>query len=172
MFSRPIFPALVFVFLSVLASCGGSKTPDEQLTEADAAKRARDFGSALELYEGLLAWNGEGDVGARQRFQASLESVKCLIALDREEDGVERFKAMYVDFGDDMNDPKAYKHTLAVISTLIQEKADPGVSIDLLEVAKEKHPEQQDQFGKLVEKLLNQDVSDEQMARLKTLGYL
>ncbi len=164
--------ALVGLLLACGACGGGAATPQEQLSQADEAQAAGDYGQALDLYDGLLAWKGEGAVPAADRCKASLESVKCLILLKRPEEGVERFKRMYESFAADMNAPDGYKKALAVLSTLIQEKVDPKVSIGLLAVATEKHPGQKDNFAKLVEKLKKQGLSSEDEAALGQLGYL
>ncbi|MBI4880224.1 MAG: hypothetical protein HY812_11290 [Planctomycetes bacterium] len=164
--------ALVGLLLACGACGGGAATPQDQMGQADEAMASGDYDKALQLYDGLLAWKGEGVVPASDRCKASLESVKCLILLKRPEEGVERFKGMYQTFAADMEAPDGYKKALAVLSTLIQEKVDPGVSIGLLALATEKHPGQKENFAKWVEALKKQGLSGEDEAALSQLGYL
>lgn len=159
--------------LALLGACSkGPATPAEQMSAADEARNAGDHAKALELYGSLTDWKGEGAVGEGDRFKASLESVKCRIAMGEAAPAVEAYKKMFESFPKAMNGDGSYKNTLAVLSSLLDKKADPMVSIDLLELAKNKHAAQQANFAKLVKKLESQGLDSAAMEKLKSLGYL
>lgn len=168
--SRWITASLAFALLGACSQA--PSTPADLMAAADSARDAGDPAKALELYAAVLDWKGEGSVSAGERFKAALESVKCRIAAGDAEAGVAAYKEMYDSFSSEMGSAGAYKHTLAVLTKLIDQKADPTVSIDLLAVAGEKHPAQKENFAKLVKKLESQGLSDDQLAKLKGLGYL
>lgn len=161
------------LLLALLGACTKAPTtPAEQMAAADAARDAGDHQQAVALYDALLAWKGEGTVDEADRFRAALEAVKCRIAAGEAQAGVEAYKKLYESFPNAMEDEGAYKHTLAVLTRLIDEKADPMVSIELLELAGKKHAAQKENFAKLAKKLESQGLSDDQLAKLKGLGYL
>ncbi|MFH0943653.1 MAG: hypothetical protein V2A76_00490 [Planctomycetota bacterium] len=141
------------------------------MASADNAMAAHDYQKALDLYDGLIDWKGEGTVAPAARFKASMESVKCLLSLKQPKEGVERFQKMFGSYPE-LEAEGAYKHTLAVLRTLDDARADAAISIDLLELAKEKHPEQKEKFGEWVKKLMDRNLDSELVARLKKLGYL
>ena len=161
------------LLLAILTSCGGggAETPESRMARADEAKAAQDYQQALELYDGLIDWNGEETVAPATRFKASIESVKCLIAASRSEEGVERYSSMFGQYPE-LEADRAYKHALALLRALDDANADADFSIALLDVAKKRYPEQQAGFTEWGEKLLTQNLDDEQMAKMRTLGYL
>ena len=164
--------SLVVLLAAQLTGCGDSvQTPAQQMAAADEAMGARDHAAALELYDGLINWKGEGEVGSGDRFKASLESVKCLISLNRAKAGVDRYAEMYGKYGE-LDSADAHKHTMAVLRTLVDQKTDANLSIEFLKLAQAKHPDKQDNFGKVVEKLKQQGLSNEQLEALAKLGYL
>jgi len=159
-------------FIYCFTCCNGQSTPKEQMDKADQAKQDGDYEKALELYNGFRSWKGEGEVSAADKLKASLESARCMIFLKRPQEAVDSFKKMFEQYPAEMKAPGAYKKTLTVLSTLIQEKTDEKISIDLLAFAKETYPEQEENWDKLAKRLIEQGVSDEGMEKLKTLGYL
>ena len=162
---------LVLVGAWLSACAKPPETPAAQMEAADEAVRARDFETALTLYDGLIDWKGEGQVSAGERFKASLESVKCLIALGRAQEGVDRYQQMFGQYGE-LTGPDAHKPTLAVLQTLVQQKAHPDISIAFVELAQEKHPDKKENFGGLVEKIKQAGLNVEQLEKLRKLGYL
>ena len=172
--SRSIGTALALAgALAAFGACSkGPVTPAEHLTAADTARDGGDHQAALDLYKAVSDWKGEGTVSDGDKFRADLESVKCQVALGQAKEAVDTYKSMFDSHSGELGGKGGYKHTLAVLSSLVDKKADPMVSIDLLGVAAEKHPAQKENFGKLVEKLQKQGLSSEAMAKLGELGYL
>ena len=141
------------------------------MVSADEAMASKEYQQALDLYDGLIDWKGEGTVAPGDRFKAAIESVKCLVAMEEPEDGVARFTSMFGSYPE-LEDATAYKHTLAILRTLDDARANVMIQIDLLELAKEKHPQQNEKFGQWVQKLKDRGLDSEAVARLKKLGYL
>jgi len=153
--------------LAAFGACSkGPVTPAEHLSAANAARDGGDHAAAFDLYRAVAEWKGEGTVEKNDAFIAELESVKCQVSLGQAPEAVAAYKKM---FG---SHDGTYKDTLAVLSALVNKKADPMVSIDLLGFATEKHPEQKENFAKLVKKIEAQGLSSEAMAKLGELGYL
>ncbi|MFH0943654.1 MAG: hypothetical protein V2A76_00495 [Planctomycetota bacterium] len=165
--------SLLGVLIALLSGCGDgtAETPASRMAAADDAMAAHDYQKALDLYDSLITWKGEGTVPPEDRFKASIESVKCLIALHEPQEGVDRFHRMFTSFPE-LAAADAYKHTLAVLRTLVESGAEPKISIALLALAQEKYPEQKKKFGQLVPKLREQGLDSEAEAKLRTLGYL
>lgn len=175
MTKRLITFSLMAALSGLLFSCGGGPaTPAEQMADADAAQQARDFDQALELYDGLIDWKGEGEVPAADRLKATMEAIKCMVALKRSEEAVERYTAIYEQFPGEMGATDSYKRMLAVLSSLNAAKADLTLITGLLEVANSKHAAKKDDFQKFVDKMVasRKDMDDAARAKLKDLGYL
>jgi hypothetical protein len=172
-------PRVLSLTLALSGAVGfgcSEKTPDKQMAAADDAAMAGKHQEALSLYESLLAWKGEGTVAAADRFKASLESVKCLVAVGRLREGVERFRTMYDEFKAEMGAKTAYRHMLAVLDSIAGARAERtdknSQYLALLEVASVRHPEQKEQFGDWVD--ANMDTSEDSALaeELSKLGYL
>jgi hypothetical protein len=155
-----------------LGSCNGSMTPEERMTAADSAAAKEDYEKALELYQGLVVWEGEGEVARDKRFKAALESIKCQVQMGRFEESSAAFKKLEESFAEEMGAPGAYKHALAVATSMERKKAPIAVTADLLKYASEKYPDYKDKFDIVVEELKKRATTDEEKEALRKLGYL
>lgn len=171
--SRPLALNGLILLLSLLPACGGgTSSPTDQMAAADQAQIGGDHQKAIELYDGLQSWSGEGTVSDDQKFKAALEAVKCQVLMGQADQALDRYKKMFESHAGTMGDPSSYKHTLTVLNTMMGAKADTMVAIDLLGVAKEKHPAHEEAFQKWVEKLKKMGLGGEELEKLKEMGYL
>jgi len=159
---------IVGLFLLLGAGCGGSQTPQEMLGEANKAfTTTKDYDQAITLYKNVLDWKGEGEPTTQQRFEASFNLARCQVRNKEFDRAVASMEEIQKAFGDTVT----YKNYCTVIVDLVAEKAS-GDAIDLLGKAKELYPKYEDQFEKMAEKIKKLDLSDEEMQKLQSLGYL
>lgn len=165
---------LSLTVLLLVAACSKSESPADRMAAADAAMKARDYAKAVDLYAGL-AGGGEG-ISKGEQFKAALEAVKCRIFLDQAKEGIEQFRKMYDTFAGELGGASGYKHAVAILDTLgsaTMKDADARIDrlIDVLEIAKEKHPDKKESFQAYVEKLKEKGLTPAALAKLKELGY-
>jgi len=172
MLRNTAFPFLLLFFFLGLSACGGSMTPGEQEKAAGKAQDSGNYQKALDLYQGLVDWKGEGTIDPDLRFKAALESVKCLVEIGRFEKAVEDFKALEKTFPEKMKAPKAYNYALSVCNALVRKEAGIKITAGLLKYAGEKYPDYKDRFEANIEDLKKRAKTPEDIQALKTLGYL
>ena len=161
-----------------VATACGSKTTTlaEALSAADRAHSAGQSAEAVKLYAQILAWQGAGTLSEAERFKSSLEAVKCLLQLDRTNDAVVRYEAMFTTFAE-MKGPKAYLNTIAVLDTLdrakVDEQAFSAALLKLANIADTQHPDVRDKFRERVTNMMNKvSADDDNLAELRKLPYL
>ncbi|MBU0753914.1 MAG: hypothetical protein KJ645_02160 [Planctomycetes bacterium] len=148
--------------------CGGSQTPKDLLADADKAYRVeKDYEKAMTLCRNLLNWKGEGTPTDIQRFEASLTLIRCQICNKNFDEAVSGAKEMFKIHGSNMT----FKNFSTLIQDLVGEKAIPQ-AIDLLALTGEAYPDQKDMLKERAAQIEKLVESDEDLARLKTLGYL
>jgi len=147
--------ARYFVLVSacgLIAACADDSGPATMKADADQAMMTGDYGAALELYERFGAWKEDGAVSEDERFEASLESVKCLFLLDRTGEGIRRYASMFGEHAA-LARSDSYKHTLAVLDKL-REGVEAEHLLELLLLAKERHPDKKNEFKDYIERAL------------------
>lgn len=160
-----IAPALVLLYAF---ACSGSQTPGDVMAAANRNLFTdKDYEGALALYDQVLHWNGAEAPTATQRFEASLNTIRCRIFLGRTEGVKEALDQLRKEFGDRVT----YKNYCTVIGDLEKQKALKS-AIDVLIEAGKSFPAYKERFQQEAKKLERLGLSNEDLERLKTLGYL
>lgn len=152
----------------VLAGCGGSKTPQEALGEANKAfNTEKDYAKAITLYKQVLDWKGEGTATDQNRFEASFNLTRCQVRQKEFAKAIQSLDEIQKAFKDTVT----YKNYCTVITDLVSENASSD-AIDVLGVAKNLFPKYEKQFEDMAGKIKKLDLTDEEMKKLQSLGYL
>ena len=162
-----LLPVLgLVIFLS--AACSGSGSPAEALSSANRKFFTdKDYSGALALYEQVLQWQGNPPPTEAQRFEASINALRCRIFTGDTKGVKEELSGIGEKFGKKLT----YKNYCTVIGDLEKGK-DLKTAIDVLIEAGKKFPEYKDRFQLEAKKLERLGLSNEDLERLKTLGYL
>ncbi len=166
-----LLAVLPFAIVVLLVSGCGTETPDSVLKDADTAFRTdKDYTKAIELYESVLDWKGEGEPSKTQRFNATLEIIRCRIAAKDYEQALKDTDEMCSSFADTV----VLKDLTAIIGEFLKQGGEEATdhAITVIGKATEMYPDQKDQFKKWSEKIMEDGATSEQMKRLKQMGYL
>ena len=172
-FRHALLFSLLLFLTGLFIGCGCPNTPEEKVDAAGKAMDDGNYDKAHELYQEILSWKGEGEVSGSLRFQATLESCKCLAYLERYEEAVADFKMMEKSFEKEMGVPTAAKYALQLGRVFEVKVAPVAPIVDLLQYAGEKYPDKKKDFGGLVKAIeAGRDLTDEEKDKFKGLGYL
>jgi len=166
---RSIFPlVLSLLILAFSTACSGSGGPAEVLSSANRKFFSEnDYSGALALYERVLQWKGEPAPTDAQRFEAALNALRCRIFTGQTQ-GV---KAELDKIGEAFGNKLTYKNYCTVIGDL-EKRKELKAAIDVLIEAGKKFPDYKERFQQEAKKLERLGLSNEDLERLKTLGYL
>ena len=163
-------PALLFVLapLCLLFSSCGAHTPTETLSDADKAFTAdSDYPKAIELYQKVVNWTGEGVVTEGDRVKAYLNLTRSKVANKDFDGAVASLKEMQKALGDSFK--------LNYINTVISDLTDQNAidqAIACLGFAGEIYPDQKEILQNAAEAIKKRGLSDDQMKKFAELGYL
>lgn len=161
------FSVLALLIISLGFGCG-AQTVTDVMADADKAYRAdKDYTKAQTLYRSVLDWKGEGEPTKAQRFEASFNTIRCQVKQKNFDDAVKSLEEMQKIYADSMD----YKDLCTIIKDLHQEKGIEQ-AINVLVLASEVYPDKKDKFEEMAKLLEKSNLSDEQMEKLKKLGYL
>jgi len=127
----------------------------------------QNYEKAIALYKSVLDWKGEVKPTPSNRFEASFNLTRCQVRKKDFEKAVQSMDEIQQAFGDTVT----YKNYCTVITDLVEERASSN-AIDLLGKAKGLFPEYEKQFEKMAEEIKKLDLTDEEMKKLQSLGYL
>jgi tetratricopeptide (TPR) repeat protein len=161
--------SLTLLFLAILVmGCGGNKTPQDVLGDANKAfNTEKDYAKAITLYRQVLNWKGEGAVTDQNRFEAAFNVTRCQVRQKEFDKAVASLDELQKAFKGTVT----YKNYCTVITDLMSENASSD-AIDVLGKAKDLYPKYAKQFESLAEKIKKLDLTDEDMKKLQSLGYL
>jgi len=167
---RSLFPAILLAssLAILLVGCGGDKTPKAALDSADQAFRTdKDYAKAMQLYRSVLDWQGEPPPTDTERFTASLQLVRCQVFSKDFDNAVMSLEEMRKIH----KDAVTHKDYCAIIRDLSSHKAIDQ-AIEVVRLGALAFPDKKQEFEGSVEELQKMGLSDDQMEKLKKIGYL